>query len=604
MEPEALLRDQHFVLPSSFFDRIIKDIPSETWGRILQDNPSLREALLEGFSARPNKLARLFRQLQIQVRLRRFLQSERHVLDLVLTIWGQEKLSFVAFLEMLDRSFLLDNWDHLRSLLGPARFLAGLHLLGYLEDADFREFIGEDFWEPRVDSEVVEPLVPIWEIWKEFVRQHPRAHNWIEGMMTPAPAGESEEDSEKSEEKPHESPRREEERRKKLELKLEKAQEEQSQLQQQLARYRKENEELRKKAGEWEQQFENRLEEAIAGRRREWFQRYERYQADEERSLEDAQKHLDSLLKRADRAFELQRQADAQYGLVAAVRQKLLQLELYLKEIERIYGDSLVVHSEVTRVKEVLLQERKRLLQLPGIEKVLRKEPQLVSTADLRQKIRFLEPIPENLSKVTQLEAIVGRLEKLGFLESPRELDEEIEQKKRQILEMLYSLFQPPVEAPAKERKSRSFDDFVRSGQSKRYDIYVDGYNILLKVQGGKKTGPDTSLAAFREEFIRAVCEKSRLFRKVYLVFDGVEDSTDRCGNAEIVYTDKGRGRTADIAIIEALRKRKDNLALLVTADQEIIRETENRVYATVHPYHFYMFIFEIAVGRQLTENG
>ena len=54
-------------------------------------------------------------------------------------------------------------------------------------------------------------------------------------------------------------------------------------------------------------------------------------------------------------------------------------------------------------------------------------------------------------------------------------------------------------------------------------------------------------------------------------------ESRDLLGNVEVVYTDRSRGNTADTAIIQMLRRRKDNRALLVTRDLEIIRETENR---------------------------
>jgi hypothetical protein len=77
-------------------------------------------------------------------------------------------------------------------------------------------------------------------------------------------------------------------------------------------------------------------------------------------------------------------------------------------------------------------------------------------------------------------------------------------------------------------------------------------------------------------------------------VFDGIEDSRDRRANLEIIYTDKTRGNTADSIIIQALKKRNDNKALLVTSDQEIIKATESRVFAMVDPRHFYTFVFDV----------
>ncbi len=64
--------------------------------------------------------------------------------------------------------------------------------------------------------------------------------------------------------------------------------------------------------------------------------------------------------------------------------------------------------------------------------------------------------------------------------------------------------------------------------------------------------------------------------------------------NTEIIYTDKSRGNTADAYIIQALRKSKERLVVLVTGDQEIIQTIEDRLYAVVDPYHFYLFVYDM----------
>jgi hypothetical protein len=237
-------------------------------------------------------------------------------------------------------------------------------------------------------------------------------------------------------------------------------------------------------------------------------------------------------------------------------------------------------------------------MELPGIHKVLKSDPSLISFEDLRRKIRFLEAEPENLAKVGQIHQSLLRLGAAGIIDDPQPLLDEIHQKKRQILEILYARFEPPIRRGSGDESATSLDDLVESGQSAYYDVYVDGYNILLKVQGNRKKGPSSpSLTDSRDDFINAVSRKARLFRKVYLVFDGVESHTDIVRNVEIIYTDKKRGETADSVIIQALGRRRDNRALLVTADREIIQKTEDHVYATVDPYHFYLFVLEIKEG-------
>jgi hypothetical protein len=107
-------------------------------------------------------------------------------------------------------------------------------------------------------------------------------------------------------------------------------------------------------------------------------------------------------------------------------------------------------------------------------------------------------------------------------------------------------------------------------------------------------SAPISSLTAVREQFIDAVARKSHLFRKIYLVFDGVEASSDHRGNLEVIYSDKTRGQTADAVIIDALKKRRDRQTLLVTADRGILDATDGHVYAIVDPYYFYAFIFGV----------
>jgi predicted RNA-binding protein with PIN domain len=582
--------EPHPTLPSSFFECLIRDIPTDTWLRLLSTNFTLKAAVFEGFTVPANKLGRLLRQPHIVARLRRFIRSEIAIFDEILQIWGQEQLAVMAFMEMLDPSFLIENFRNLKNFIGPERFFAGLHLLGYLEDKDFQKLIGEGFWTRQIDSELMEPLAPLWHLWNDFVQQYPQAEGWFENGQSV------------TKEKPeaiHEEPRQAlckqlhslEERCSKLQTKLNKAEEEKSQLQQEATRYRKEHEEFKKQLAESERMFGTQLEESLARMRAEWFQRYQTLDIT---PLEKAAGLLDSLLRRTERAFDLQRQADEEYGSVAAVRQKLAHVEMYLKEIERIYADSLVVHSEVARAKGALLDAKQKLLKLPGIGKVLGQEPALITAVDMRRQIRLLDAVPENLPKVSELHVLLTRFVDLGFIEDPQSILQDIEHKKRQIMESLYAQYQTFQVKTSHHRHFRNLEDFVESGESKKYDVYVDGYNVLLKLQGQDRSSSPLGLTASREQFAAAVVRRSRHFRKVYLVFDGREDSRYRQGNTEIIYTDKSRGNTADAHIIQAVQKAKDRKVLLVTEDQEIIQAVEDRLYAVVNSYHFYMFVNDL----------
>jgi len=212
----------------------------------------------------------------------------------------------------------------------------------------------------------------------------------------------------------------------------------------------------------------------------------------------------------------------------------------------------------------------------------------------MRRQIRLLDVVPENLQRLSEFEKLLARFIDLGFIDDAQSLIEDVEHKKRQIMESLYAQHQTFQEQTSQGRHFENIDDFVESGESRKYDLYLDGYNILLKLQVKNRSPSPLSLTALREPFIVAVVRKSRHFRKVYLVFDGQEDSRDRQGNTEIIYTDKSRGNTADAYIIQALGKRKDRQVLLVTGDQEIIQTIGDHLYALVDPYHFYLFVYDL----------
>ncbi len=577
-------------LPSSFFESLIKDISVETWGQLLRSNPTLKGIILEGFTVPAGKVGRILRQPQIVARLQRLIRSEEAIFKQALQLWGQEQLATVAFLEMLDRDFVLDNWQTLKNFIGPERFFAALKVLGHLDDTAFQELIGEHFWERQIDDEVVLPLTPFWELWQSFVMQFPQAKDWLPQAALGREAGAADRGQEGTQAQGRRL-QAIEERCSKLQMKLHKAEEEKAELRQEIIRYRREQEELRSRMAAQEKGCGEELRRALADMRCEWFKRY---QAVDEPALREADGRFESLLQRTERAFVLQQRADEEYGLVGAVRQKLLRVDLYLKEIERIHADSLVVHREVTRVKEALLQTRANLLRLPGIQKVLQPGPPALTAVDLQRQIRLLEAIPENLPKVTELLTLVARLADLEVIGDPQVILEAVDHKKRQIMENLYAQYQVLQEQLPRGHHFENLEGFVKSRESQNYDLYVDGYNILLTLHGRSRESTALPLAAVREQLTAAVVRKGQLFRRVYLVFDGQEDSRDRQGNTEIIFTDKNRGNTADAHIIQAVQKRKDRLVLLATADQGIIKAVADRIYALVDPYHLYLFAFDL----------
>jgi molecular chaperone GrpE (heat shock protein) len=584
-----------YSLPEHFYRVLANDIPVSAWLELLRRHAGHREVLFKGFPARPEKLSRNFRQPEIQARLLRILREDVSFLADVIDLWGVARIRTMVFLEMLDAGYLVEEFERLKNLIGPERYFAALYLLDRLPEDAVRALVTEkSYWERRLDTESVEVLLPLTEFWQELMagelpwREALAAVLPVQGQPPVADAAErSQERGPELRRKLHAA----EERRQAVESKLAKLKEEHRQLQELTQRHRQENEDLRRELTDWQERSAERLRTEMDRQRRE---HWERYQDVDETLIQEASKSLEDLLRRADRALERQRQADAAYGTIAAVRRQLLQVTLYLREIERIYADSLVIHPDVARVKDALLKERKRLLGLPGIDRVLRQEPELALSDRLGERLQLLDPVPTNLSKVMQWGELVNRLQAAGLLDDAEELAKAVNHKQRQIMEALYARFHQGWQGPLLNRPVRHLDDLVRTGAGKDYDLFVDGYNILLRVQGTDVERQETPFTAMREQFIAAVHRKSSWFHRVVLVFDGIGESRDRHGNLEVVYADRNLGDTADAVIIRALQKRGSRRTLLVTADREIIESTSKNVYAIIDPYHFYSFVFDL----------
>ena len=286
----------------------------------------------------------------------------------------------------------------------------------------------------------------------------------------------------------------------------------------------------------------------------------------------------------------MQKKADEEYGILSDIRAKLLEIDLSLNRIEAVYAGSLVVHKEVEKVKEALLTEKARLLKLPGVGKIVGSEHG--GAGDIVSRINLLAPVPASLPKINEVVKMSGALSEIGLIADPSRVEEAVRNKRRQVLERLYFQFEPKREAFEQETGARHLDDFIKSGQSRRYDLFIDGYNVLLRAHGEDGHFSRQEFTRFRNRFIQAVSAKSGHFAKVWLIFDGVEESSSVAANLQIIYTDKVIN-SADEVLIEKIGARKDKKVLLVTGDEGIISAVEGKFFALIDVADFYMFLFE-----------
>ncbi len=576
--------------PVQVFNRLIADITADTWAVILKENPEARKEILGGFSLRPNKLDRILSQPVTMVRLQRRLKTDIGFLDRVLDAWAEE-FSGLGYLSMLDGDFVAARWRQLRDLLGPERFCLSLFSLGAFEEETFTNLLAEkDFWTTAPDRTMLELLLLPLAAWGQFVRENPEAaqrlqegfdlelgpllgfdsHGSEQEIPAPVPEPESAEPS------------------KKLEKKLQKTLDELSRANDQVAHMKAESEELRKKLKGFEADLDRKVRESVSDMRKELFARYGDI---EPAKLAAESSRLGSLVQRTKRALELQARADEEYGLISELRARLLDIDLSLAGIESVFANSLVVHKEVEKVKEALLGERTRLLAIPGIGRVIA-DAHTGREGELVSRINLMDPVPACLPNLNRLRTAVQILSDSGLIDDAAEIEEAVRHKRKQILEGIYSRFEPRGETLKRDKSPpQTLDDFVGSGESRRYDLFVDGYNVLLRAHGENEEKLRRNFTELREQFVAMVLERSPRFARVFLVFDGTGNSREVRGNTEIIYTDK-KQRSADAVIIEKVRARKDKKILLVTADEEIISATRERTFALIDPIDFYMFVF------------
>lgn len=582
------LKDSGFFskLPVSFYETVIRDIPAAAWGHILDSDPNERKKVLEGFSGRQAKSSKIFHRPPVMDRLRRGLQNNTGFLERVLARWKVEQAAVVSYLAMFSVDFISTNLWKLKDLFGPARLCAGLCSLGRLELDRVAEAIKtDDFWSRPADTALFDILVPTLAIWGEFIEAHPEiSAKFLESKAGSGFVFDLESDPDREDEEISPASRAP---FKKVEKKLRKVQSDLVRTTEQLGSLRAENEELRKKINECEAEFEKKLSSSISRQRKEWFERYQ--SLDRQGVLKEAER-LESLLQRTRRALELQKRADEEYGVLSDIREKLLEMDLSLNRIETVYAGSLVVHKEVEKVKQALLTEKARLLKLPGIGKVIGSEH--AGAGEIVARINLLDPVPASLPKINEMVKMAGALSEIGLIPDPSRLQEAVLHKRRQILERLYFQFEPKREDLGRESGARNLEDFIGSGQSRRYELFIDGYNVLLRAHGEDAHFSPRDFTKFRNHFIEAVSARSRHFAKVWLVFDGVEESSSVAANMQIIYTDKAKS-SADDVLIEKIAQRKDRKVLLVTGDEGIISAVRDRIFALIDVADFYMFLFE-----------
>ena len=575
--------------PQEFYEFLIKDIEPECFLEATIEYPELQSTIFSGFSLSKKKIKRIVQQQKVQTRIKNLACHSGRFLDFLLKLWGKRNKEKVDFLECLKPEYILSNFDKFKNLFGPHEFFCMIYNSSISDDRDFVDLFESSYWlEDTEEKDVPEGFLSPFKIVADLLERRKD-----EG---PTPSGSSEEDERVD---VHERAIR-----KKLEKKLKKQQEIvkslEAKIQKLNQRHKKDAEDLKRYkelVSQYKVEMEkekDRIEQIVRREKRravkELFSYYE--EVPDFNRIESFNKSLDTIFEHTEKALKLQQEADREYGKISELRTKLIRLDQYLDEISKIYNDSVFIHGEIRKVKRLLEEERDRILSLPRAEMFFANRRDSTWEHDLVRRLSLLEPTPRALQQLKCLKTSIKDLSAIGLDFDTDYVYSALEKKENAILGYLSGKFCSEFDPDGDMEIVTNLDEFMKNKTSRAYDLYIDAYNILLTANENSPISEEV-FKDVRQRFTKAVVRLGSNFNRVYLVFDGIVSDKEKYGNVEVIFADKYRGENADEVIIRLLNRRKDNKAILATADREIINQTKHCVFATIEPHSFFSCLYD-----------
>ena len=253
----------------------------------------------------------------------------------------------------------------------------------------------------------------------------------------------------------------------------------------------------------------------------------------------------------------MQKRADEEYGLISDIRAKLLEIDFSLNRIEAVYAE-FPRRSQGSGESQRGAFDRKKAFCRNCPESGKLSGPPW-DGSEIVARINLLDPIPANLPKINKLRKMA---------QSP-------------FVKSVLSATRPSWKRQCAIKDGKFWSGFIRSlNRERRRAADPDRPIWHLKISSvpakagnmsclltditcccGCTEGDRTILSRTASHnsgnsLSRLWRPRGKYFAKVYLVFDGVEDSRDLRANTEIIYTDKTK-RSADAAIIERIYCKK-----------------------------------------------
>ncbi len=292
----------------------------------------------------------------------------------------------------------------------------------------------------------------------------------------------------------------------------------------------------------------------------------------------------DDLFENVEKALKLQIEADREFGKIPELRMRLNKINEYLSEISRIYRESIVIHDEVKRAKDLLEREKERLLSIPGIRNTV--ETGYNDKAWLIRVVDSLTPTPESLHKLEKIEELLSFVGPEDILDR-NELKRAIEKKRHQIFDAAYFSFYKDKLGDLPVTLIESPEDIIYGESSILYNLFIDAYNLLFINLPFLKSDRE-KLKRARNILINRVKKVSSHFKKIVLIFDGQDYSYKKSANMEVFFSEGKMGQDADQLILRLLQEARKEQNLLVTDDKELIQSSSLYLYGVLEPYRFF----------------
>lgn len=570
--------------------------------RFLGEHTHALEHLFRGFKV----CARNIDKRTIRTRFRGVIERDADFRRAFLAFPDAPWARWAQALGLLDEGWLCLHWRTLARGVGGGEFLVALALdeRAALRERGQRALRTEGVWGAAGDPEAgQEPLPGEWRVLCELAA----AGSGVTTAAPPAPApgGEDAARAERERdvmarelERIRERARKFKEQHAKTEAEL---RAEQESLREQLRAARREVRDARATTAKLTSELDARIRKQIDAFRCRTLGMTPELERLQEK-LDDAKAPTD-LLARVHQVIEAQGALNERYGVLSELRQRIAALIDAEERLTLALDESVVVLPELTGVLELVREERLELTaQLPGSE---RKNAESPLAEVLLGEIRKALGEPDDVSRLNQVAAVLETPIVQDVLRTGEGADiADLLQKRRHAIAERMSLAEHGDSVRGTEQSIPHHtveiwhvdDVLASSGAGFSPWLFVDGYNLLKRVDSLSCIEQSEGLAAARERLLALCRGVAHRFGRLEVVFDGLGmmASRETRDGVTVVFTAQTHdSQNADRYIMRQLNsvRHEAGVLWLVTDDYGLRYHTETLADAFLPTDRFYRFL-------------